>query len=178
MKAPALPPTSADVDEEPPYHLDDQIGFVLRLAVQYHTAIFTAHMVENLTQTQFATLAKLYEVRRCSQSDLVRLLTLDSATVNGVVERMRARGFITHTDDPNDRRRQWLALTDEGVRAIRAAQDVAEEITEETLTALTPSERARLVHLLRKMMDIPPRTARGIRAAAASRRRRPPPPIR
>lgn len=178
MTVPALPPSPVVADEEGSYHLDDQIGFVLRLAVQYHTAIFTAHMVEGLTQTQFATLAKLHEVGRCSQSDLVRLLTLDSATVNGVVERMRARGFITHTDDPNDRRRQWLALTEEGGRVIQAAQAVAEEITEETLTALTRSERARLVHLLRKMMEIPPRTARGLRVAAASRRRRPPPPIR
>lgn len=172
MKAGALPVPPDEDTPQTPYVLDDQIGFVLRLAVQYHTAIFTSRMVEGLTQTQFATLAKLDEIGRCSQSDLVRLLTLDSATVNGVVDRMRQRGFIVITDDPNDRRRQWLTLSAEGERAIRAAREVASEITEETLTMLTPSERTRLIHLLRKMMDIPPRTHRALRSAAASRRRR------
>lgn len=175
MKSTALPLPPADEATQSPYSLDDQIGFVLRLAVQYHTAIFTSRMVEGLTQTQFATLAKLYEIGQCSQSDLVRLLTLDSATVNGVVDRMRQRGLIGITDDVNDRRRQWLTLSEEGERVIREAQVVAGEITEETLTMLTPSERTRLVHLLRKMMDIPPRTHRALRSAAAKRRRAPAP---
>ncbi len=67
------------------YELEDQIGFVLRLAVQFHTAIFTSRMVDNLTQTQFATLAKVHQVGPCSQSELARLLALDTATINGVV---------------------------------------------------------------------------------------------
>ena len=91
------------------YVLDDQIGFVLRLAVQFHTAIFTARMVEGLTQTQFATLSKVYEVGSCTQSDLGRLLTLDSATVNGVTDRMYSRGLIEITADLVDRRRQSIS---------------------------------------------------------------------
>lgn len=137
---------------EKPYSLDNQIGFVLRLAVQFHTAIFTARIVGNLTQTQFAALAKIHEVGGCSQSDLGRHLTLDSATVNGVVDRMRSRGFIEVSLDPTDRRRQSIALTREGVRVIEEAQVVAKEITAETLSALSPTEQTRLLHLLQKMM--------------------------
>ena len=44
------------------YVLDEQVGFLMRVAMQRHTAIFTARMIEALTQTQFAALAKLYEV--------------------------------------------------------------------------------------------------------------------
>lgn len=138
---------------EQPYVLDDQIGFVLRLAVQFHTAIFTARIVGNLTQTQFATLAKIYEIGGCSQSDLGRHLMLDSATVNGVVDRMRSRGLIEVSDDPTDRRRQSIALTREGMRVIEEAQAVAKEISVETLSALSSSEQTRLLQLLRKMMS-------------------------
>ncbi|MBA4791976.1 MAG: MarR family transcriptional regulator [Rhizobiales bacterium] len=134
------------------YVLDDQIGFILRLAVQFHTAIFTSRMVENLTQTQFATLAKIEEIGSCSQSDLGRLLMLDSATVNGVVDRMKSRDLIAITDDPADRRRQSLSLTAEGRRVVQEAEAVARGITTETLAQLTPTEQARLVQLLRKMI--------------------------
>jgi len=41
------------------YRLDDQVGFLLRVAMQRHTAIFMSRMIEGLTQTQFAALAKL-----------------------------------------------------------------------------------------------------------------------
>src|ERR1700680_4447248 len=96
------------------YRVDDQIGFVLRLAFQFHTAIFTAKMVDNLTQTQFAALSKIKEIGECSQSDLVRLIALDSATINGVISRMRSRGFLRVSEDPTDRRRQYIELTDDG----------------------------------------------------------------
>src|SRR5674476_1692447 len=93
------------------YALDEQIGFLLRVAMQRHTAILTSRMIEALTQTQFAALAKLHEVGPCSQNHLGRLIYLDAATIKGVVDRLGARGFITALNDPNDRRRRAVALT-------------------------------------------------------------------
>ncbi len=77
------------------YALDEQVGFLLRVAMQRHTAIFTGRMVEGLTQTQFAALAKLFEVGPCSQNYLGRLIYLDAATIKGVVDRLALRGFVT-----------------------------------------------------------------------------------
>ena len=103
-----------DQQADPAYRIEHQIGFILRLAFQYHTAIFASKMVDNLTQTQFATLSKINEMGECSQSDLVRLISLDSATINGVVSRMRLRGFLEISEDPTDRRRQFIKLTARG----------------------------------------------------------------
>ena len=81
------------------YRLDDQVGFLLRVAMQRHTAIFMSRIVRGLTQTQFAALAKLREVGPCSQNQLGRLIYLDAATTRGVGRpargprlRRRARG--------------------------------------------------------------------------------------
>jgi DNA-binding MarR family transcriptional regulator len=136
----------------PDYILADQIGFVLRLATQFHTAIFASRMVDNLTQTQFAALATIYQHGPCSQSELSKLLALDTATVNGVIERLTSRRFVVSTDDPNDRRRQTIALTPEGAAVGPAAVDAAREITAGTVGRLTPAEEARLLQLLRKMI--------------------------
>jgi len=61
------------------YVLDDQIGFVLRQAQQRHTTLFAAEMIEGLTTTQWAALAKLRECGACSQNHLGRLTAMDAA---------------------------------------------------------------------------------------------------
>ncbi len=133
---------------EKPYVLDEQVGFRLRVAMQKHTAIFMARMIEGLTQTQFAALAKLREVGPCSQNQLGRLIYLDAATIKGVVDRLHGRGFVTSGADPTDRRRRALMLTPEGRRVTEAAEKVAAEITAETLAPLPPEEREVVVRLL------------------------------
>src|SRR5476649_1982631 len=133
---------SAEVAAHDHYVLDEQIGFLLRVAVQRHTSIFTTRTIEGLTQTQFAALAKLAEVGPCSQNHLGRLIYLDAATIKGVVDRLGARGFLTALADPNDRRRRALALTERGRQVTQAAQLVAAEITAATLAALTEDRKS------------------------------------
>jgi DNA-binding MarR family transcriptional regulator len=133
------------------YVLDDQVGFLLRVALQRHTAIFTTRMIEGLTQTQFAALAKLAEVGPCSQNHLGRLIYLDAATIKGVVDRLGARGFLTALNDPKDRRRRAVALTERGRQVTQAAQLVAAEITAATLAPLTEEEQRLVTRLLKKL---------------------------
>ena len=86
---------------QPDYVLDDQVGFLMRVAMQRHTSIFMSAMIEELTQTQFAVMAKLHEVGPCSQNHLGRLVYLDAATIKGVVDRLGLRGFVTTGSDPD-----------------------------------------------------------------------------
>jgi MarR family transcriptional regulator, lower aerobic nicotinate degradation pathway regulator len=133
------------------YRLDDQVGFLLRVAMQRHTAIFMSRIIRGLTQTQFAALAKLREVGPCSQNQLGRLIYLDAATTKGVVDRLEARRFITARPDARDRRRRAIALTDKGRAAADAAVKVARQITRQTLVPLTAAEQRTVIRLLRKL---------------------------
>jgi DNA-binding MarR family transcriptional regulator len=133
------------------YILDDQAGFLMRVAMQRHTSIFTSRMIEGLTQTQFAALAKLYEVGPCSQNYLGRLIYLDAATIKGVVDRLHLRGFVTALNDPKDRRRRAVALTERGRTVTESAMAVASDITIATLGPLTADEQRQITKLLRKL---------------------------
>lgn len=133
------------------YVLDEQAEFLLRVAMQRHTAIFTARMVEGLTQTQFAALAKLHEVGSGSQNDLGRRIYLDAATIKGVVDRLAARGFLTAVSDPKDRRRRAVTLTERGRAVTEKAMAVAAEITAATLEPLSEDERREMMRLLKKL---------------------------
>ena len=146
--APAAEPAADEC-----YVLDEQVGFLLRVAMQRHTSIFTARMIEalTLTQTQFAALAKLHEVGPCSQNHLGRLIYLDAATIKGVVDRLGARGFVSVLGDPKDRRRRAVALTERGRTVTEAAMLVAAEITAATLAPLTAEEQRLVARLLKKL---------------------------
>ncbi len=133
------------------YVLDEQVGFLMRVAMQRHTSIFMSRMIEGLTQTQFAALAKLYEVGPCSQNHLGRLIYLDAATIKGVVDRLRVRGFVTAMPDLKDRRRRAVALSERGRTVTGDAIKVAAEITAATLTPLTLEEQQAVVKLLKKL---------------------------
>ena len=148
LKVAALP---ADAGAAAGYVLDDQIGFLIRVAMQRHTSIFTSQMIEGLTQTQFAAMSKLYEVGPCSQNHLGRLIYLDAATIKGVVDRLGVRGFVTALADPTDRRRRAVALTERGSEVTQAATKVAAEITAATLAPLTAEERRAVAVLLKKL---------------------------
>jgi MarR family transcriptional regulator, lower aerobic nicotinate degradation pathway regulator len=142
---------AADPSEQGRYVLDEQAGFLMRIAMQRHTSIFASRMIESLTQTQFAALAKLYEVGPCSQNYLGRLIYLDAATIKGVVDRLHLRGFVTALNDLKDRRRRAVALTDRGRQVTEAAMLVAADITTATLTPLTADEQRLIAKLLRKL---------------------------
>jgi DNA-binding MarR family transcriptional regulator len=133
------------------YVPDVQAGFLMRIAMQRHTSIFTSRMIEGLTQTQFAALAKLREVGPCSQNYLGRLIYLDAATIKGVVDRLHLRGFVAALNDPKDRRRRAVALTDRGRQVTEAAMVVAADITAATLGPLTAEEQRQITKLLRKL---------------------------
>lgn len=133
------------------YCLDEQVGFRLRQVNQRHTTIFAERMIEELTPTQWAALAKLHERGALSQNLLGRHTAMDAATIKGVVDRLTARGFTIGKPDPTDARRLRIALTDEGRSVVKRAISVALAITEETLKPLSASERKSLMRLLDKI---------------------------
>ena len=142
---------SSNEAESPPYLLDEQVGFLLRQASQRHTAIFAAHMVEDVTPTQWAALARLNERGPCSQNLLGRLTAMDAATIKGVVDRLVARGLAETRSDPRDSRRLTIALTEPGRGLVARATRAARDITAETLAPLGAGERRALVKLLGKL---------------------------
>ena len=133
------------------YVLNDQVGFRLRQAIQRHIAIFTEGMIEELTPTQFAALARLYEVGPCSQNRLGRLTAMDAATIKGVIGRLTRREFTEVRPDPKDARLLMVHLTRKGLETTKQAMRQGLLITAETLRPLNRAEQAALLRLLRKL---------------------------
>lgn len=134
------------------YELDEQIGYLLRLANQRHLEIFSEHM-PSLTPTQFSVLARLYEVGQLSQNKLGRQVGMDAATTNGVVDRLTRKGLVKSKSDTTDKRRLCISLTEKGIRTTERAIPVAQNITRQTVRQLSTTEWSRLVNLLKKLQN-------------------------
>ena len=106
------------------YKLDEQVGYLLRLASQRHSAIFLENTVEGLTPTQFSTLIRISEKGEVSQNHLGRLAAMDVATIKGVVDRLKTKGLVTSRPDPDDKRRSIIALTPQGIAQIDRLKDI------------------------------------------------------
>jgi DNA-binding MarR family transcriptional regulator len=134
------------------YVLDDQVGYLLRLASQRHAALFQETIPDGITPTQFSTLIRLHEQGSCSQNRLGRLAGMDVATIKGVVDRLRDKGLVRTAPDASDKRRSLVSLTPAGQAIIDRLEDAGHEITRKTLLPLTSSEQAILITLLRKLI--------------------------
>jgi DNA-binding MarR family transcriptional regulator len=133
------------------YNLNDQVGYLLRLAHQRHAEIFKLHTIEKLTPTQFSALLRIYQQGKVSQNHLGRLAGMDVATVKGVVERLKDKGFVELKPDLEDKRRLVISLSDKGKSIVAGLEEIGANITEETLSPLNDDERATLVKLLQKI---------------------------
>ena len=133
------------------YRLDDQVGYLLRLASQRHSTIFQHHAIANLTPTQFAALVRIAERGECSQNHLGRLTSMDVATIKGVVDRLRNKDLVALKPDPRDRRRTMIRLTEKAAGMIDQLHAIGRNISDETLRPLTENEKTRLIKLLKKI---------------------------
>lgn len=145
----ATPQRQTEIETD--YRLDEQIGFVMRQANQRHLSIFS-RLINDFTPTQFATLAKIFEIGTVSQNDLGRQTAMDAATMKGVIDRLGKKGLVSTRPDPTDMRRLLVELTVAGEAAYQDNVLAANEITEETLGPLSNRERAQLASLLGKMI--------------------------
>ena len=133
------------------YRLEDQVGFQLRRASQRHGVIFAAHMLADLTPTQWAALVKLAERETVSQNLLGRETAMDAATIKGVVDRLQRRGLVETRPDPDDGRRMLIAITPEGKRLVEGGVSRGMDISTETLKPLKPAEQQLLLDLLKRI---------------------------
>lgn len=148
---PAAPSAAPSAAPPTPYVLDEQIGYLLRLASQRHSAIFQKNTILDLTATQYAALVRLFQVGQCSQNKLGRLIGADIATTKGVVDRLRDKGLVESRRDPDDKRRALLSVVPGQEHRLGALHQAGQEISRQTLAPLSTPEAEQLLHLLRRL---------------------------
>ena len=80
-----------------------------------------------------------------------RRVQLTSGSITAAVDRLEAQGFVKRQAHPTDRRARVVHLTPEGKRLITGVFAEHKRDMERAALALSPSERATLIRLLKKL---------------------------
>ncbi|MDC0948178.1 MarR family winged helix-turn-helix transcriptional regulator [Gammaproteobacteria bacterium] len=131
--------------------IDTHICHVLRRAYQRASSLMAAAVKEaELTPLQFCALAKIRELGKVSQNHLGRLVAMDPATNQGVIQRLNDKGLIARESDPDDRRRTLLSLTEAGIATTASVENAAWSAETTYLGNLERIEHELLVRLLER----------------------------
>jgi len=134
------------------YILEKQVGSLLRRAHQRASAIFADLIGEyRLIPMQYGALVKIRKFGEVTQNLLGRSITMDPATINGVVSRLEERALLAREQDPENRRRVLWRLTPRGKKLVKRTVPRGERITDQTLAPLSGEERAIFLKLLKKL---------------------------
>jgi DNA-binding MarR family transcriptional regulator len=101
----------------------------------------------------YAVLASLQEFGPGSQATLSRRTGIYRSDMVGVLNELAERGLVERAPDPDDRRRNVITITAQGRRHLRRLDQVLDDLHEELLAPLTPTERDQLIQLLTRLLD-------------------------
>jgi DNA-binding MarR family transcriptional regulator len=104
-----------------------------------------------LTPSQAHALARLLEQADLSLNELAERMQSDAPTVSGVIECLVAAGHVERREDPKDRRRVRLAVTEKGRQIGDSLREAEAQREAQLAVGLTTAEVAQLKTLLRRI---------------------------
>lgn len=138
---------------EPPERLAELTSWLLSQAAgQGHRLVSAALAGERLRKNHFTVLLTLREGGASSQAALGRRLGIDRSDLHAVLNDLEERGFVERVRDERDRRRNAVALTAAGGRALAALDARVEQAQDDLLAPLSERQRDELRRTLRRLL--------------------------
>ena len=98
--------------------------------------------VHNLTTSQFEIMGYLYQTDGLAQSQLQQCTGITSATLTGLLDKLRDRGYITRQPSVHDRRAKVVVLTAEGDDICTQLIDLMHQFENDMLKGFSEAEKA------------------------------------
>lgn len=107
-----------------------------------------------ITEQRFMVLWALNLESNISLKDLAQGLVVSPSSLSVMINAMVDQGYVTRTEDPNDRRRVLLGLTDHGAEDLAAAESYLENEFCRFIDGLDDSDRKDLTAATKDMLKV------------------------
>ena len=135
--------------------LDRSPLHLLHRAGQCAADIFQTELGEgDLTPRQYAVLLTVSMYEGLSQTHLVDRTGIDRSTLADIVRRMLKKGLLQRRRTREDARAYAVKLTEEGWRVLKSAEPLSRKVDDRILSALSPSQRDRLLQDLNSIVQV------------------------
>jgi DNA-binding MarR family transcriptional regulator len=118
----------------------------------------TAEALESLglTTALFALLNVLGTREGAIQQELGLAMGIDPSTMVSLIDQLETVGLAKRRPRPTDRRAREVLITPKGRRVLEQARRLAMRVEDDVLRGLSPTERRRMLALLRRAVDSAP----------------------
>ncbi len=118
-------------------------------------APFSTHLSHRykISLNEFRLLMTIGALGRSASHELAELTGVNVMSVSRAVATLERHGRISVTPDPANRRRKWLALTEEGQRLYEIMRPQSDRVAEYLLSDLSSAEQGQLERLVDKLID-------------------------
>lgn len=140
---------------EPPLPpLEDRFGYLLK-HVRLRLSALSEPALERLgiDGRELAVLTVIGSGQPLSQLEAAQRLGVDRTTMVALIDGLEAKGLAKRHPDPDDRRRNAVALTERGREALLAGSHATDAVEAAFLAPLAPSDAARLRRLLQRLLE-------------------------
>lgn len=139
--------------EEIPARLAGRPSWLLtQLAVHAHRLASEGFAEVGARGYHYRVLAVLDEFGVVSQAELGRRSNMDRSDVVAAVNELASQGFVLREQDPQDRRRNTVTLTEAGVEHLRLMDRALDGVQGELLGPLPDEDRQTLTRLLTQLL--------------------------
>jgi DNA-binding MarR family transcriptional regulator len=121
-----------------------------------HTQTAAALETIGLTPPLFAVLNYLQANDGAIQQRVGAAMGIDPSTMVALIDQLERAGLAKRRPHANDRRAREILITAKGRRTLQRGRELAKGVEGEVLSGLSPTERRRLVALLRKAFAAAP----------------------
>lgn len=106
-----------------------------------------------VTLPQLAILEILHRSGESTMSDLAHSMSVTTAAMTGIVDRLVREGYVSRLHDPEDRRVVRIKLTAKGNAAVKTICFHKREMINKVFSALSESERMAYLKILMRIRE-------------------------
>jgi DNA-binding MarR family transcriptional regulator len=133
---------------------DAHLGYLLKhVQLRYFELSAAALGPLAVNGREAAVLRAVDDTRPLSQGEIARKMDVDRTTMVALIDDLQEKGLVRRRQDPDDRRRNVVELTEKGRDTLRRATALAAQAERAFLSPLSAADAAQFKNLLRALLD-------------------------
>jgi DNA-binding MarR family transcriptional regulator len=133
---------------------DAHLGYLLKHAqLRFFELGAVALAPLGINGREAAVLRAIDAGRPVSQGEIARAMNVDRTTMVALIDDLQVKGLVERRQDPDDRRRNVVELTDAGRGTVRGATKAGDQAERDFLAPLSAAEAAQFKKILRTLLE-------------------------
>lgn len=121
-------------------------------AVAIHSRKLNSEL--GLTTPQLLCLHALSKSKKMTLTDLAKTVTLGISTVNGIIDRLETKKYLTRTRSAEDHRKVYLEISPSGYEIVSRAPSLLQHKLSSSLSQLAESEQTAITEALERVVEL------------------------